>query len=79
LRHFAAGHLDPGPLPQGAGNGKGRGQAARRRFRRRRENPDQLPVLPAGPVALQRRFRHHRRLHRGRDGAPPAGGKLDAG
>jgi hypothetical protein len=38
-------------------------------FDRRGQDPHQLPVLPAGPVALQRRFRHHRRLHRGRDRA----------
>ena len=27
-------------------------------FERRRQDPDQLPVLPAGPVALQRRLGH---------------------
>jgi hypothetical protein len=50
-----------------------------RRLRRRRQDPHQLPVLPARPVALQRRRGHHRRLHRRRDRAPPAGRELDAG
>ena len=72
-------HLDPGPLPQGRGDGQGRRQAARRRLQRRRQDPDLLPVLPAGPVALQRGRRHRRRLHRGRDGEAPAGRELAAG
>jgi hypothetical protein len=32
------------------------------------KDPHLLPVLPAGPVALRERRRHHGRLHRGRNG-----------
>jgi Fe-S oxidoreductase len=39
---------------------KGGREAARRRVQRRREDPDLLPELPAGPVALQRRRRASR-------------------
>ena len=55
----------PGALSQTGGNAARRGQAARRRIRGQGENPHLLPVLPAGPVALRRRCRHQRRLHRG--------------
>ena len=51
--------------------------AARRRLQRRREGVDVLSVLPAGPVAPRGRHRHGRRLHRGRDGAPHPGRRLD--
>ena len=41
-------------------------------FDGRGEGAHLVPVLPAGPVALRQRLGHQRRLHRGRDGAPPA-------
>ena len=36
------------------------------------QGPDVVPVVPAGPEALQRRRGHRRRLHRRRNGAAPA-------
>ena len=76
VRDLAAGHLDAGALPQGARGREGRGRPARRRLRRRGQGADVVPVVPAGPAALQRRRRHRRRLHRRRDGAAPARRRL---
>ena len=72
-RGDAARRVDAGALPQGGGNAqRARAAPARRRIRRRGEDPDLLPVLPAGARALRQRRGHRRRLHRRRDGeAPP--------
>jgi Fe-S oxidoreductase len=74
----AARRLDAGALPQGAGDAPGRRRAACRRIRGRGEGADRVPVVPAGPEALQRRRRCRRRLHRRRAGAPPPRRRLAA-
>jgi Fe-S oxidoreductase/diadenosine tetraphosphate (Ap4A) HIT family hydrolase len=70
--------VDPGALPQGAGNAQGRRKASRRRLHGRGQGADLVPVVPAGPEALQRRCRCRRRLHRRRAGEAPARRELDA-
>ena len=72
----AAGHLDPGPLPQGrraAARARPRcATAARVAADGQRQDPHQLPELPAGPEPLRQRPEQRparSRLHRGRDGA----------
>jgi FAD/FMN-containing dehydrogenase len=52
-------HFHPGALPQGRRTAQGRGRAARRwgavAAKGQRQDPDQLPELPAGPEALRGR------------------------
>ncbi len=87
VRHagrVAARHLHADPLPQGRRAEEGRGRAARERPGRRegqRQDPDQLPELPARPLALRQRPEQRAarsRLHRGRDGQQDSRQGLDA-
>ncbi len=67
-------HQHADPVPQGRGTAQGRNRVARAAGRvgaGRPEDPDVLPQLPAGPVALPGRPEERAaggRLHRGRDG-----------
>jgi hypothetical protein len=72
-----SGRVHAGALPQAGRNRERRRQTPRRRLHRQHQGPHLLPLVPAGPVALQRRRRHPGRLHRRRNGQAPARPRLD--
>ncbi len=76
-RGHAARCLDAGAFSQGRGNAQGHGQGPRGRLRGRGQDPDELPVVSPGPVALSRRCRRRGGLHRRGDRAQPARRELD--